>query len=81
MRAGKSEEILRCAASIVLELWEFADQLRRSPGKCAGELINESGWSNAATAKALRKLALGSALAGVVQRNTAGAPARQATAG
>ncbi|MCP4546568.1 MAG: hypothetical protein GY835_08905 [bacterium] len=78
---GQSEEIVRCAAGMVLELWEFADQLRRCPGKCAGEMIHESGWANAATAKILRKLALGSAVVGVVQRNTAGAPARPATPG
>ncbi len=66
--AGKSEEILRCATSMVLELWEFADQLRRSPGKSAGELIHKSGWANPATARILRKLALGNAVAEVVKR-------------
>ncbi len=79
--AGKSGEILRCAAEMVLELWESIDQLRRSPGKSAGELIHESGWENAATAKILRKLELGSAAAGMVQRSTVGEPARQTTTG
>ncbi|MCP4656396.1 MAG: hypothetical protein GY856_13365, partial [bacterium] len=66
MRAGKSEEILRCAAGMVLELWEFADQLRQSPEPSAGALLHANGWASPATAKILRKLTLGAAVTAVV---------------
>ncbi|MCP4679528.1 MAG: hypothetical protein GY854_29370, partial [Deltaproteobacteria bacterium] len=58
MRAGKSEEVLLCVAGMVLELWEFADQLRQSPETSAGALLHGNGWASPAAAKILRKLTL-----------------------
>ncbi|MCP4549202.1 MAG: hypothetical protein GY835_22340, partial [bacterium] len=40
-RAGKSEELLLCAAGMVLELWEFVDQLRQSPETRPGALSTQ----------------------------------------
>ncbi len=60
--AGKSAEILRCAAGMVLELWELADQLGQSHGASPEELTRANGWASPATEKILRKLALGCAV-------------------
>ncbi|MCP4549747.1 MAG: hypothetical protein GY835_25105, partial [bacterium] len=52
--AGTSEEIVHGAARMVHELWEFADELGRSPAGRACELINVRCWGSPATTKVLR---------------------------
>jgi len=79
--AGQSAESVVAAAGLILELWDFAYALRRSPGKSAGALIHERGWASPATAAILRKLALGAAVGEVVPFRTSLGPATQAAAG
>ena len=79
--AGQSAESVVAAAGLLLELWDFADALRRSPGKSAGALIHERGWASPATTAILRKLELGAALGEVVLLRTSFGPATQAAAG
>jgi len=54
--AGKSEKILRCAARMILHLWDYADQLRRSPEGGHGhgdapELLGASGRASGTGAR------------------------------
>lgn len=64
--AGTSDEVLDGAADLLIALWQFADQLRQSPGASPGELIHANGWASPATAKILFKLALGCAVGELV---------------
>ncbi len=63
---------LRRAARMILELWEFADQLRQSPETSPGELIHVNGWGSPATEKILCKLALGCAFGELVSDGRGG---------
>jgi len=60
--AGTSEEILGCAAGMLVALWDLADQLRQTPGARPEELARASGCASPATEKILCKLALGCAV-------------------
>ncbi len=53
-----SEEIVRCTARLILAVWEFADELQRSPGKGAVALFREKYWPKPTTAAILRNLQL-----------------------
>ncbi len=55
---GYSDEIVRCVAGLILAVWEFADELQRSPGKGAVALFREKYWSKPTTAAILRNLQL-----------------------
>ncbi len=75
--AGTSEEIVRGAARMVHELWEFADELGRSPAGRAWELIHVRCWGSPATTKVLRVLGLDGLLELHPQRVIAGIRAEE----
>ncbi len=74
---GTSEEIVHGAARMVHELWEFADELGRSPAGRACELIHVRCWGSPATTKVLRVLGLDRLLELHPQRVIAGIRAEE----
>ncbi len=55
---GHSDEIIRCAADLILAVWKLADEQRRTPGKGVVALFREKYWSAPTTEPILRNLQL-----------------------